>query len=352
MLSGGTRESTIIRDDQGISGAIGFVICRRNATLARMKRMACTAICLVLGFLSSRAGAEPVLVSADPQAGFNFPYVLAVPENIPQEGPLTIVVETNNTGARDDFVETTAATLKDAAARGVGPMLSRYIGLPLVMPVFPRTRKDWQTYTHALDRDTMLAEGSLERLDRQLLAMVADATRRLEAEGHAVRGKFIICGFSASGSFANRFAFLHPERLLCAISGAVNAFPMLPVDELEGDAMNFPLGTADMEAISGRPFQAEAWQALPQMIFMGAVDDNDAVKYDDAYSGEERELIFRHLAEDMSLRWMKAQLLCLEAEPRINFVTYGQVGHWTNRQIGLDMAHFVQEVLRESEQGG
>jgi hypothetical protein len=99
-----------------------------------------------------------------------------------------------------------------------------------------------------------------------------------------------------------------------------------------------------MEALTGEPFELEAWKALPQMIFMGALDDNDAVKFEDAYSDEERGLIFEHVGEPMHERWMKAQQLCLETEPRIKFITYGQVGHWTDRQVALDIVNFLKEA--------
>ena len=111
-------------------------------------------------------------------------------------------------------------------------------------------------------------------------------------------------------------------------------------------SFNFPLGVADLESLTGEVFNREAWKTLPQMIFMGALDDNDAVKFDDAYSDEERSLIFDHVGEPMHERWMMAQRLCLQENPRIKFITYGQVGHWTNREVGLDIVNFVEEVVR------
>ena len=294
---------------------------------------------------------EPAIIDADPDAGFFFPYILSVPEKTAQGRLLPLVVETNNSGAADDFEKTLADTLDDASGNGLGPMLSRYSGYPLMMPVFPRTKADWRVYTHALDRDVMLIEsGPLKRLDLQLLAMVEDARQRLEKTGHATHPKFIMLGFSASGTFSNRFAFLHPDRLLAVVSGGVNAFPMLPLTELGGEALDFPLGVADLESLTGQAFRIEAWRALPQLIFMGALDDNDAVKYEDAYSDEERRKIFEHVGEPMLERWTTAQRLSLQTEPRINFITYGQLGHWTNRQVGLDIVNFLEETLRSAQQ--
>jgi pimeloyl-ACP methyl ester carboxylesterase len=297
------------------------------------------------------AANEPKVIEANPAAGFFFPYVLHVPAEVERGRSVPLVVETNNTGVSDDYGTTLADTLGDASGSGLGPMLSRHSGYPLLMPVFPRPGKDWRVYTHALDRDSMLlGEGPMKRLDLQLLVMVEDARRRLREAGYTISSKFIMVGFSASGSFANRFAFLHPDRLLAVVSGGVNAFPMLPVAEVDGDLFRFPLGVADMEALTGEAFNLGEWRTLPQMVFMGALDNNDAVKYEDAYSDEERRLIFEHVGTAMHERWMKAQQLCLEKEPRINFITYGQVGHWTNRQVGMDIVNFLQEAIRPGKE--
>jgi hypothetical protein len=306
---------------------------------------------LILSGSNLLAAGEPMVIGADTAKGFSFPYVLCVPDKLENGKPVPIVVETNNTGAEDDFEKTQAKTLEHAAGNGLGPMVSRFKGYPLVMPVFPRSATNWRVYTHALDRDTLLIEeGPLKRLDLQVLAMVEDARQRLREAGYSVLPKFIMLGFSASGTFSNRMAYLHPDRLLAVVSGGVNCFPMLPVADIDGESFSFPLGVADLETLTDRPFQQEAWKMLPQMIFMGALDDNDAVKFEDAYSDEERRLIFKHIGEPMSERWMKAQQFCLQPEPQITFITYGQVGHWTNRKVGLDIVNFLDEVLRSEQE--
>lgn len=106
------------------------------------------------------------------------------------------------------------------------------------MPVFPRSETNSLVYTHALDQDTMhIKEGPAVRLDLQLLSMAIDAQKKLAAQKYIVENKLLIVGFSASGTFSNRFAFLHPDKLLAVVSGAVNAFPMLPVNALNKQAL-------------------------------------------------------------------------------------------------------------------
>lgn len=305
------------------------------------------AFSLATAGISAEAGTYSVeLVYPETSSGFNYPYYLRMPKGPAPSVPAVLVVESNNTGVRDDFAEHIEAVKGQVTGEGLGPLVAGRLGQPLLIPVFPRSREHWEIYTHALDRDSMLLrDDKAERLDLQLLSMVAHARQKLDAAGLATREEFVLVGFSASGTFSNRFAFLHPERLLAVVSGAVNAFPMLPVPRLGGMELKFPLGTADIPAIAGRSFQRERWREVPQFIFMGAEDDNDALQFDDAYSVSERETVFSALGEPMAERWARAQLAYLETRPKVTFVTYGNVGHWTDKRINRDVVNFVQTEI-------
>ena len=138
-----------------------------------------------------------------------------------------------------------------ASDNGLGSLVAGGLEIPLLVPVFPRKESDGTSCTQALDRDTIeIQHGSLYRLDIQWLKLIDDARARMRAQGTAVPGEFLMRGFSASGIFSNRFAFLHPERLPAVASGAVNA--------------------------------------LPPRIFTDALDDNEAAKLPDAYPDAER----------------------------------------------------------------
>lgn len=288
------------------------------------------------------------VVPADPAAGFSFPYVLRIPTDAAAPGRPFLVVESNNTGSADDFEHHLAGVQSFVSGPGIGPTVARELRAPLLVPVFPRSKQEWWIYSHALDRDSMLLGAEpRHRLDLQLLNMVEDARKRLKQRGVVLRERFVLVGFSASGTFSNRFAFLHPDKLAAVVSGAVNAFPMLPVESVDGERFAYPLGIADFEEITGTGFDAAAWRDLPQMIFMGAIDDNDAVKFDDAYSAEEREAIFASVGEDMSARWQTSQLIYSREKPNVTFVTYGGVGHWTDGRIMRDILNFVNTMMRQ-----
>lgn len=289
------------------------------------------------------------LVPPQPDSGFNYPYYLRIPVRESGGSPSVLVVESNNTGVNDEFQHHIDTTHAQVTGNALGALVAGALEQPLLVPILPRSEERWQLYTHALDRDTMLLrEDEAERLDLQLLSMTKHARGRLAGEGIEVGERFVLVGFSASGTFANRFAFLHPERVLAVVSGAVNAFPMLPVPSIDEIELPFPLGTADIQALTGRAFLHGHWHDLPQFIFMGAEDNNDALKFDDAYSDEERVKVFNLLGEPMAERWAAAQLSYLKSSPNVTFATYGRVGHWTDRRINRDVVNFVRTEIERA----
>ncbi len=308
-----------------------------------------TSCMLILVLLATIARADDYsleLVDADPSRGFNFPYLIRIPEaDLTNE--VLLIVESNNTGVSDDFDGQIESTKAFATGNGLGPSIARELDLPLLMPVFPRTEREWQIYTHALDRDTMLiSEGPLERLDKQLLAMVEDARTRLQDKGIVAHERFLLCGFSASGKFSNRFAFLHPESLAGVISGAVNGIPMLPVSSISDRQLVYPIGLSDIEALTGESFSRSAWKELPQLIFMGALDENDATLFDDGYSETERSLVHELVGRQMMPdRWTAAQSVYMREGANVTFITYGNLGHGTDGRVRRDLVNFANLVI-------
>lgn len=295
---------------------------------------------------ASNLSNELIVVDANPAAGFEFPYILRLPKSKADIAKHYLIVETNNSGLSDHLITHVEKTKSEALGQGPGPMVASDLNMPFLIPVFLRSETDYLVYTHALDRDTMLIKKGLsKRLDLQLLKMVEDARLRLRAGEIEVQEKFVMVGFSASGTFSNRFAFLHPSSLLAVVSGAVNAMPMLPVSEVSGTALEYPLGLNDFAQINGKEFELSNWLSLAQMIYMGAVDDNDAVKFSDAYSEGERAKVFSAIGEEMGERWLKSQSVYLAKKPNVTFVTYGQIGHWTNGRIRRDMANFIRSAI-------
>jgi len=292
------------------------------------------------------AGTEPIFVAANSEAGFEYPYFLLLPKSLSNLEKHYLIVETNNSGVQSDFSVHIERTRKQILGNGPGPMVAEDLNMPLMVPVFPRNKDSAMVYTHALDRDSMLLKNvQSERLDIQLLRMAEDARKQLASRNIIVEEKFVMVGFSASGTFSNRFAILHPSSLLAVSSGAVNSIPMLPIASIEDTKLIYPIGIGDIEEVTGTEFDRDGWNSLAQMIYMGAADDNDTLKFSDAFSDDERKIVYEVLGKDMAKRWSKAQSIYLNEKANTTLITYGQIGHWTNGRIRNDMVNFIRSRI-------
>lgn len=290
--------------------------------------------------------AQPVvvLVPPNPSRGFNYAYFLKLPVGGPADSRRSLLVETNNSGLSDDIALHIRAA-RFAIEQGIGAAVANTLQTPFLMPVFPRTKSSPLQYTHALDRDTaLIKEGDLRRLDLQLLAMIDDAQERLRGDGYAVGAKVLLVGFSASGTFANRFSLLHPERIAAVAIGGVNGIAMLPQEAVNGIGLEYPIGTADYKSLFGKTFDLNAWRQIPQFLFMGAQDENDAAapEHKDAYSDADKAVIGSVLsAKMMPDRWAAVERFYKASGATAEFKTYPNIGHGTDRAMNEAVAKFL-----------
>ncbi|HDS16869.1 MAG TPA: hypothetical protein ENN66_09760 [Proteobacteria bacterium] len=280
-------------------------------------------------------------IEAHPAAGFSWPYFLYVPTTVAE--PSVLLVEPNNTGAPSDdpaVHETAASNLLNLRS-----CFAERLQVPLLVPAFPRpSGSNWQIYTHALDRDSLTTTVSgIERLDLQLIAMINDARQRLAGRGITLEHRVFLNGYSASGSFVNRFALLHPEIIKAVASGSPGGWPTVPAAFWEGQELIYPVGIADLESLVGTPFNLTAFQAIPAFIFIGDADNNDAVPYADGFSDEERQLVYRLFGappEYPYVRWPKAEAIYNLETGNGQFYIYPDVGHTYTSLIWEDLERF------------
>lgn len=299
---------------------------------------------------SEKIPGELILVEKDESRGFNYPYFLYIPEKI-SDGKTYLVVEPNNSGFANDTLEVHIEKARRTAGKDfyIGSYVAQKLNYPLLVPVFPRSKTTWKIYTHSLDRDVMDQKGNtLERIDLQLLQMVEDAENRLQERGIAIQEEFLMTGFSASGVFANRFSLLHPKRVKAVAAGGVNGLLMIPRKEVNGQELNYPLGINDYEARFDRKFDSTAFRNTPQFLFMGELDENDAIPYEDAYDQDEREVIYASFGEEMQpLRWNNSRKIYEQEEVNAKIKTFEGVGHEQAENIKRDILQFFRQVVKE-----
>lgn len=316
-----------------------------------MKKRLIYLVLFVLFAGCSNHGGELLFIKPEETDAFQFPYFLFIPEGVSVDEKAVVLIEPNNSGFADDDLQNHIEKAERTASIDyyLGNYVARKLNCPLLVPVFPRSKTNWKIYTHALDRDVMLQEEQpLKRIDLQLIEMFKHAQNRLNDKGIASHDQFLLTGFSASGTFTNRFTLLHPDCVLAVAAGGLNGLLMLPDDRLEEEILNYPLGTNDMETITGQAFQKESFLKTPQYYFMGQLDENDAVPYDDAFSQAEREQIFRLLGEQMlPERWNNCLQLYQNAGVNADILLYEGIGHKHPEEVKDDVVAFFDEVVPE-----
>ncbi len=317
-----------------------------------MKKIIMLLVILLAGCSNIKEG-RLIYTEPDENSPFKFPYYLFIPDNILPSDSLHLIIEPNNSGFVDDDLKKHIEKAERTASLEfyLGNYVSRQLKYPLLVPAFPRTRSEWKIYTHALDRDAMQQQNNtLERIDLQLLAMADHACNRLEKSGYKMAKDYLMTGFSASGSFANRFTALHPDKIKAVAAGGVNGLLILPLSELKDQQLNYPLGIADIETVSNDTFDFKSFQDTPQFYFMGELDSNDAIPYEDGYSIAERELVFQLLGREMQpKRWQACRSIYDSLEINASLKTYHNTGHEQTETIKKAVVEFFKKVLKSEK---
>lgn len=291
---------------------------------------------------------QPERVPASPADGFHHDYLLLLPPKVQTNSSFLVVTPTPRTS--EDPAEFLAAA--ERIARNVERFL-KDLGRPVLIPVLPRPplKVDESNYINlyipALSRAALMtSEVKLARMDLQVLAMLDHARSRIRnSQGVETVDRATFAGFSAAGHFATRMAVLHPERVLAVWAGGIGGHPVLPLAELEGRELTFPVGVADLEEIVGKAFYREAFSKISFMIVQGGRDTNTSLPSDakpsDSYSFEQAELARSLLGTNPQhrLAWVK-ELYAL-AGANVEIKIYPEAGHQMTPEIVRDMLGFV-----------
>jgi len=299
------------------------------------------------------SGDDILLVEAQVSEGFNYPYYLFVPGKTAKDRPVYILVEPNNSGMVSDDPEVHRAKALTLVERSHANEMARRLGIPLLVPTFPRPQPHTHSwaYTHALDIDTLeVLTGKLKRVDLQLTAMIKHAQELLRTNGFKINDKIFIHGFSASAKFCNRYSYLHPEMVKAAAAGGVNGLPTLPVREWNGYELPFPIGLAGIERFASKPFDEKAFMQVAHFIYMGSSDTNDTLQSREAsgpfeaWREEEADIIWKALPAEKMMpdRWELSREIYRQQKLHAQLVTYDGVGHSIKSQMLDDVIDFFK----------
>ena len=284
-----------------------------------------------------------IKIESDASKGFAYPYYLFVPDVLRDEKAKAqthnLLVAPNNTGTIDDDLAVHEKNVKQKMMQ-MGMAFGK-LNVPVLMPVFPRPKTDWKIYTHALDRDSLLTDKTeYRRFDLQLAAMLRDARERLAKENIKVDERVLMYGFSASGMFVNRFAFLHPDLVKAAAVGSPGGWAIAPVEKFKGKTLRYPLGIDDFKSVSGKKLDSKDLRKVQFFVFMGEKDENDSLTFADGYEEEDKNLVFELFGKTPVERWEISKKLYEENKLQAEFKLYPGTAHKVTPAMIVDIQTF------------
>ncbi len=305
--------------------------------------LTCMALILVLmavlPFFGCRANKDGIqTISSSAARDFKWEYLLYVPRKI--TSPYMLVIP-NNTGEVSEQIETHRRAARNLIVWKKTD--ADELGAVLLVPVFPRPESIGHVYTHALDRDCLIIqEEKLQRLDLQLIAMIDDARTRLSERKISLSVQVLLSGYSASGMFVNRFALLHPERVRAAAVGSPGGWPILPVSTYNGKDLPYPIGISDIDRLlPGEQIDVASFCAIPQLFYMGSLDDNDASET--CYFENMHEITAMDFGQTPVQRWAQAEKVYQELGANVQFKIYEGVGHDLTDDMQKDVLTFLKQ---------
>ena len=90
--------------------------------------------------LSGNVYSKTIVVKANPEKGFHFPYLLKTSKKTVDAN--YIVVESNNTGGHNKSIKGMTSKAKKSLGWVLGSSISKKLNYPMLMPVFPMATKE------------------------------------------------------------------------------------------------------------------------------------------------------------------------------------------------------------------
>jgi len=318
-------------------------------------------------FCINLAYTKTIVVKANPEKGFHFPYLLKTSKKTVNAN--YIVVESNNTGD-SKTIKKMLGKAKKSLEWSFGPDVAKKLNYPFLMPVFPMATKEvekvltdknkWKYYFPQLDSDVLKIDlDKYKRIDLQLIAMIDDARERLLKENNQnINEKVIMVGFSSSSLFSARFTFLHPDRVSVAIGGGIGGLLPVPADKINGIEAIYPIGTYDFEKITGKNFDLEEFKKTPQFYYQGTKDKSSPFRRGaEDLTDEEYEIVKKLFVDGLpfedkpvSLKvstamWKNSQKYINQIVDNVKFESPKNLDHEITPKMKNKSVEFIKENL-------
>lgn len=267
-------------------------------------------------YLSGKA--NHIRVPSNKVKGFNFEYVLIIPEKINNKS--RIILEGMNYSTDKKFTEEEGIEYIYETSKSFRHPIhycNSEANNCILIPLIPRyydENLEMEVYTNQLASTCFLdnIKDKYLRIDNQIVNMIQDAKEKLKKNNIIIKDKIIIEGFSASGKFANRFTLIHPEIVDLCIAGGLTGTLILPLKELKGEELIYPVGIANIKEIDEN--KIEQFKKISQFYYFNTRDRIDSfakVNKEPLFKGiilkNELDLLYKVLGTKPKDRWKKSK---------------------------------------------
>ena len=235
---------------------------------------------------------EEIVIEANPEKGFNFPFTLLVPVDLCDNYYLTYKcsLPKNYIEGSNSLEEIQQKTLEDK--RYIDPIDKHFfcdLNYPMLVPAIPRGY-DWRPnflgkdFIHGInfkdERDNILDKDKYIGLPDQIKNMIQYGLEILNEKKPTIHDKVIVTGYSEGATCASHFALLHPEIIEAVVAGGTGGAMSMPIKEKDGYEFIYPTGIADLP-----DFDEEDYKKITFFYYMGDKDvtDSAAPYFEDAH---------------------------------------------------------------------
>ena len=224
------------------------------------------------------------IVSHRPNQGIPYQWFTYVPSGLDKTKPVFILITAIGAqmGTYDDLTIKTGTALQD---RLRWPNINNFV---LLAPVIPSIFDDpYLGNIISIEFDIpsfTTSDKFYQRADLKVISIIDEFSDLLREDGYIVNEKVLIEGFSASAMFAQRFALLHPDRVLAIAAGSCGGNFVLPLKSYNGIPINWPVGINDLKTLADIEFDQNEYKNISQFIYIGDQDTQHSTVPDDAQS--------------------------------------------------------------------
>ncbi|MFH0733849.1 MAG: alpha/beta hydrolase [bacterium] len=249
----------------------------------------------------------------------------------------------------DNYDEITTETKEMVINESKRAEKNNYI---ICIPVIPRPQTDY-VYTVAFPRKVFInsTDSFCQRPDLKVNLMIDKIISNLSSEGYNIFNKVLLYGHSAGAMFVQRYALLHPKRVIAFVAGQCGGAITLPIAEYDNTRLDWPAGVNDFSTLAGSKFDFELYKKIKQMYYIGEYDtlNSTLVRVGELWDSQNQiDFLNNTFGQTDPVRLEKQINLLTKLGCDAVFKKYPNMAHQRTKEIFEDMFKFFNNEVKNN----